>query len=271
METTKGKVLIIRTVKADMTSHNGYVWPRSGVAECPDWEPTSKCGNGLHGLLWGVGNWSLLSSAHDAIWIVAEVEEWIDIDGKVKFPRCNVVYCGGMAEALVRVLCSPNFPITDKTTGDYSTAAGSGEYSKAASSGDYSTAASSGDASTAASSGYYSTAASSGYYSTAASSGDSSTAASSGNYSTAASSGSDSKAASSGDYSTAASSGRNTIAMAAGLNCIVKSGEHGCLATAWFDGTRNRIAVGYVGENGIRPNTPYRVNSRGEFEEVTNA
>ena len=206
IETTKGKALIIRTVNADMTSHGGFLWPKSGPVECPDWMPTAKCGNGLHGLIWGVGNWALLSNAPDAIWIVAEIDEWIDIDGKVKFPRCDVIYCGDMTEALVRVLCNSSSPVSDRASGYSSTAASSGNYSKAASSGNYSKAASSGD---------------------------------------------------------------NTIAMAAGLNCIVKSGENGCFSTVWFDGTRNRIAVGYVGENGIKPNTPYRLNSSGEFVDVT--
>jgi hypothetical protein len=156
------------------------------------------------------------------------------------------------------------------SSGNYSTAASSGDGSTAASSGDYSKAASSGDGSTAASSGYGSTAASSGNYSTAASSGDGSKAASSGNYSTAASSGDGSTAASSGNYSTAASSGNYstaassgdyTVAMVAGISGRAKAGESGCIALCWYDGTRNRIVVGYVGEDGIKADTWYRVES----------
>jgi hypothetical protein len=101
-------------------------------------------------------------------------------------------------------------------------------------------------------SGYGSKAASSGNYSTAASSGDGSTAASSGNYSTAASS---------GNYSTAASSGDYTVAMVAGISGRAKAGESGCIALCWYDGTRNRIVVGYVGEDGIKADTWYRVES----------
>jgi hypothetical protein len=128
----------------------------------------------------------------------------------------------------------------------------SGYGSKAASSGNYSTAASSGDGSTAASSGDYSKAASSGYGSTAASSGYGSTAASSGYGSKAASSGYGSTAASSGDY---------TVAMVAGISGRAKAGESGCIALCWYDGTRNRIVVGYVGEDGIKADTWYRVES----------
>jgi len=99
-------------------------------------------------------------------------------------------------------------------------------------SGDFSTAASSGNYSKAASSGYGSKAASSGYYS---------------------------KAASSGDRSTAAVQGANTIAMVAGLGGQAKAGPNGCIALCWYDGKRNRIVAGYVGEEGIEADTLYRV------------
>jgi len=76
-----------------------------------------------------------------------------------------------------------------------------------------------------------------------------------------------STAASSGNYSKAASSGKNTIAMVAGLNGRAKAGPNGCLALCWHDGTRNRIVVGYVGEN-IKVDTWYRVKN-GALIEVT--
>jgi hypothetical protein len=145
------------------------------------------------------------------------------------------------------------------SSGDRSKAASSGNYSTAASSGDGSTAASSGDGSTAASSGDGSTAASSGYGSTAASSGCGSMAASSGDCSKAASSGYGSTAASSGYGSTAAVQGANTIAMVAGLGGQAKAGPNGCIALCWYDGKRNRIVAGYVGEEGIEADTLYRV------------
>jgi hypothetical protein len=330
-------VLIIRTCKADGTSYNGFKWPESGLVECPDWDPKPECGNGLHGLMWGDGDWSLINNANDAKWQVVKVSP-ADIvkidDSKVKFRKGEVVFTGGMAEAVTRVLAdrwhiekivehglkekspatasgrgakaasSGNYSTaassgdyskaassgdssTAASSGNYSTAASSGDYSKAASSGDSSKAASSGDSSTAASSGNYSTAASSGDYSKAASSGDSSTAASSGNYSTAASSGDYSKAASSGDsskaassgdsstaassgnYSTASAKGKDTIAMAAGSGCVVSAGENGCFATAYYDDSakRYRILVGYVGEDGVKPETPYEIRD-GKLQEV---
>ena len=128
----------------------------------------------------------------------------------------------------------------DKASGNYSKAASSGSYSKAASSGDSSNAASSGD------------------YSTAASSGDSSTAASSGD---------SSKAASSGYSSTAAAKGEKTVAMVAGCNGTACAGNKGAFALAWFDEKNDcmRIAVGIVGENGIKSDVFYKCDGAGKL------
>jgi hypothetical protein len=46
------------------------------------------------------------------------------------------------------------------------------------------------------------------------------------------------------------------------------SGERGTLVIKYWDGDRYRLAVGYVGENGIKPNTPYRVDHKGNFYEA---
>jgi hypothetical protein len=166
---------------------------------------------------------------------------------------------------------------TAASSGQYSTAASSGQYSTAASSGDSSKAASSGDFSKAASSGQYSTAASSGHSSTAASSGDFSKAASSGQYSTAASSGQYSTAASSGHSSTAASSGQyskascdaNGFACVAGSGGRVKGNAGSALSLGYVDGAnRRRIAVAYVGDDGIKPDTWYGVDQSGVFTAI---
>src|SRR5690242_10365715 len=274
-----GTALILRSCKADMSSHGGFVWPKSGPVEAPDWNPEPVCGRGLHGLLWGEGNWGLLCSDFDAQWLVVEVddapENLVKIDDqKVKFHRGNVVYAGEMSLAVTKVLCSGEaFQRAIREAGDNSssghssTAASSGDYSKAASSGDCSKAASSGDYAKAASSGDYSTAASRGHSSTAASSGDCSKAASSGHSSKAASSGDSSKAASSGDSSTAAARGEKTIAMVAGIGGKAMAEKNGCFALAYLNKKDvPRIAVGYVGQKGIKADTWYEVaNSTGKL------
>lgn len=91
----------------------------------------------------------------------------------------------------------------------------------------------------------------------------------SGNGSTAASSGDYSTAASSGYGSKAVAKGMQTVAMVAGANSAASAGVRGAFALAWKDGDQMRIAVGVVGENGIKPDTPYRISKTGELEEVS--
>jgi len=93
------KHLILRTCKADMTSRNGFKWPRSGPVAAPDWNLAPECGNGLHGFLRGEGDGSLADWSSDAVWLVAEVETYVDLEGKVKFPAAHVIFAGSRLEA----------------------------------------------------------------------------------------------------------------------------------------------------------------------------
>jgi hypothetical protein len=238
-------VLVLRTCPPDMVArgeHKGvtwaFTWPRSGPVECPDWDPAPKCGHGLHGLLWGNGDWSLLKEADDSVWLVVEVDsaDLVKIDNsKVKFRRGNVLFAGAKAAAIVHVMAGDlamkvarqEAEAWDRKSGDSSKAASSGNYSKAASSGNSSTAASSGNSSTAASSG------------------NSSTAASSGDYS---------KAASSGDYGIAVTIGDAGRAKAGPLGLVI--------VTYWVAAEkRYRACVGNVGEGGILADTWYAVKN----------
>ena len=94
-------VLVLRTCSADMTSYGGFTWPTSGPVEAPDWEPIAECGHGLHGLLWGEGDGSLLEWRDDTHWLVCRVEASVivEIGRKVKFPRGEVVHCGDQKSA----------------------------------------------------------------------------------------------------------------------------------------------------------------------------
>jgi len=247
-EAVPAVALVLRTCDKNMQGYGGFQWPTSGEVSAPDWKSKVVCGNGLHGLLWGNGSSANLSRERDAKWLVCEVDPTtcVDLDGKVKFPRCNVVAVyDNMAEAITRIVFDPRYPHPNTegiASGTYGTAASRGTSSSASSSGDYSKAASSGISSSAATIGESSTASSSGISSTASSSGNSSTASSSGN------------------SSTASSSGASGIAAACGCETWARAGPLGCIfATEWVAAeNRYRGAVGYIGENGVKADTWYR-------------
>ena len=150
-------------------------------------------------------------------------------------------------------------------SGDGSKLAASGGYSKLAASGDRSKLAASGDGSQLAASGYDSKLAASGNDSQLAASGYDSQLAASGNDSQLAASGDRSKLAASGYGSKLAASGENCVCVAASLGSTARAGAGGAIALTYHDGERYRIAVAYVGEDGIEPNVDYRVTDAGEF------
>ena len=88
---------------------------------------------------------------------------------------------------------------------------------------------------------------------------------SSGDDSQLAASGYDSKLAASGYGSKLAASGENCVCVAASLGSTARAGAGGAIALTYHDGERYRIAVAYVGEDGIDPNVDYRVTYAGEF------
>lgn len=102
-----GKALVLRTCEEDghgtLTGWGGFIWPRNGTVEAPDWDPAPHCGGGLHGLLWGQGFLSYLGRLNGKIFMVVEVDEadvvWVH-DDKVKFPRGTVIHVGPYAEAM---------------------------------------------------------------------------------------------------------------------------------------------------------------------------
>ena len=220
------------------------------TTEAPDWdpengaEPGDKCGCGLHGLLDGVGDWSLLSSAHDALWWIVGVKraECVDLDGKVKFPRGTVVYFGGANGALNTIAKEWK-----------RIAQGAGE-----SKGATATAGDSAHANTAGDSAHANTA------------GDSAHANTAGNYAHANTAGDSAHANTAGDYAHANTKGVNAVAVALGKRGRAKAGQGGALCLVSWDEHSNIAAIraSKVGENGIKADTWYELSSDGDFVEV---
>lgn len=89
----------IRTCDAEHRSWMGFVWPETGLVTCPDWDPTDRCGGGLHVLpQHGKNDPSLLNDLPSAVWkLVAYVrtEQVViteDGGGKCKVPRGVVLW-----------------------------------------------------------------------------------------------------------------------------------------------------------------------------------
>jgi hypothetical protein len=182
------KVLVLRTCDKDLKSRGGFQYPESGPVEAPDWDGKAECGGGLHGLPWGEGNGRLLDWSYCARWIVidAAADNVIAFDGKCKFARGVVVYCGdrsGATEYIATRGGDRSKIVGAKVTG--------------------------------------------------------------GNYATV--------------------TGGNGAKVTGGVGAKVTGGNYATVCARWWDGTRYRIAVGYVGEDGIEPNVAYRVGAGGKW------
>ena len=107
-------VLILKCVNADMTSHNGFVWPQSGPVRPDTWSRNPDCeSGGLFGWPWGLSFGDGKQPQYDGKWIIfrAHPADVILVGGKCKAVpnddkgRCpEVVYCGDYAGALAGVL-----------------------------------------------------------------------------------------------------------------------------------------------------------------------
>ena len=249
-------VLVLRTCQKDMSSWKGtFTWPASGHVECPDWDPEPICGNGLHGLLWGTGDGALLDWSSDAKWLVVEVlaSDIVKIGEKVKFPKGNVIFCGSQLEATKMIyaegtgapagFAAMGIVGLHLDVGHHETAiVGYKGVATAGSQG----SATAGDSGTA-------TAGAEG----TATAGDCGTA-------TAGAEG----RATAGDYGTATAGSQGSAT--AGYKGTATAGNHGTISIKWWDenAERYRLATGYIGENGLEPNTAYKLADEGKFVKV---
>ena len=93
--TQPATVLVLRTCDANLKSRDGaFQWAGvGGETLAPDWSSQPLCGSGLHGWLWGSGDWSLEEKAEGSLWLVVEVDasKVVDLGGKVKFPKAKTL------------------------------------------------------------------------------------------------------------------------------------------------------------------------------------
>ena len=246
------RALMLRTCGDDMKSYGGFVWPTEGYVEAPDWNPKACCGYGLHGLLWGEGDGSLVSWDPAARWLVCEIDtrEVVELNGKIKVPRAWVLFVGdraGATEYLVRNGGHGRAIVGGTATaGDHGTATAG--YRGTATAGYHGTAtAGDGGAATAGARGT----ATAGVRGTATA-GDCGTATA-GDHGTATAG--DHGTATAGDGGTATVGDHGTATV--GAHGTAMAGVGGELRMRWYDGQRYRTSVFYVGDE-ARPNTRYR-------------
>ncbi len=292
--------LVLRTCSADLTSHGGFQWPDKigAVVEAPDWKKDNKCGHGLHGWLFGQGDHDCSSTVGeaDAKWLVVEVglSDLIALGGKVKFPRCTIRHIGDRASATQFLIANEpraagvavigaTLQAGDKelcqvgaygtaTAGDWGTATAG--YKGTATAGDWGTAtagykgtATAGNEGTATA-GYKGTA-TAGDWGTATA-GDEGTATA-GDWGTATAGYKGTATAGNEGTATAGYKGTATAGdwgtATAGDEGTATAGEKGEIRIRYWDekADRYRTVIGYIGEDGLEPNVPYRLNADHKF------
>ena len=218
----KGCVLVLRTCDVNLKSYCGFQWPAKGPVCAFDFREDYYCGGGLHGFLWGEGNGVLASFATDAKWLVVEV------------PEKDVLHGGG---DLIGKCKFPAGNVIYSGSREVATALIQTHRPQAVVVGGTATAGDSGTA-TAGDSGT----ATAGYSGTATA-GDRGTATA--------------------GYSGTATAGYRGTATA-GYSGTATAGYSGIIQVRYYDFVKDRfrIATGYVGEDGIKANTLYRVQDR---------
>ena len=256
------RVLIMRTCDKNLRSRGGFQWPASGRVESPDWKSTKTCGSGLHGFLRGEGQGNLADWRKDAKWIAAwvDADRVIELDGKVKFPWAEVAKVGTLAQVI-------EFMRENGCDGPVIGATVRAGVKKMAVAGDYGTAIAGDFGSALASDDGKAFAGEYGYahsgkrgksfvkYGGSARAGYCGTAVA-GDYGTARAG--QCGTARAGDYGAAE----------VGDSGAASAGHGGVLKISYDDRKRLRVAVLYVGENGIKPNVLYRVGNDGKPQEV---
>lgn len=245
--------LVLRTCRADMTSSNGFVWPQAGgIAQAPDWNDLPECGQGLHGWLYGHGDYRCSNYRNStAKWLVVEVESdsIVMLKGKCKFARGKVLFVGSKKDAtdylrthepraregavIGAQIIAGDHEIA--TVGDYGTATAG--YMGTATAGDYGTATA-------------------GYMGTATAGGGGT--ATVGDYGMATA----------GDYGRATAGDEGTATV--GDEGTATAGVKGRIHISYWDksANRDRTKTGYIGEDGLLPKMAYRLDERHQFVEA---
>ncbi|TXG81871.1 MAG: hypothetical protein E6R13_05620, partial [Spirochaetes bacterium] len=95
------------------------MYPEKGYVEALDWKNSDECGNGLHGLEWGIG--SYIINDHGSMWQIIKVDKnngYRDLCGKVKF-KCGEVILSTLDQKEAMDLLMKYVPIELKSKVNY--------------------------------------------------------------------------------------------------------------------------------------------------------
>ena len=232
-------MLLMRTVRADGTSHGGFRWPLEvgATTRCPDPDPRPICGGGLHGLPYGEGDGELLNWGRGAVGLVFEAPD----DEVVAVTEDD----GGKSKALGEVVI--RHVGTIQSAAQYIGDAGHGGRAivgACRTSADHSQATS----------GYYGHATSGDYGQATSGDRGQATSGACGH-------------ATSGYQGHATSGDRGQACVGVGGMARVGAGGYFVIARALLDGAL-RPVVGVPGEDGVEADTWYRVGADGVLERV---
>jgi|SRR5579859_2565789 len=267
--THKGdEVFILKCVDPEGKAYGGFSWPLTvgATVEAPDWDPTPKCGGGLHGWAWGIGigggkdpDW------HYGIWIAfsTKPEDVVHIvnDGsgdKDKARCCVIRYvskCGDWQGATNFILAGQIAWVQQASRGAASATGSSGA---------------------ASATGYRGAASATGSRGAASATGSSGAASATGSRGAASATGSRGAASATG-YRGAASATGDRGAAVAGLYGRARAGKFGCVGIAFWNATDGRqemrcreVGAGDGSDGKLKSCVWYRLDEAGEFMEDAN-
>lgn len=249
-------VMMLSTCNADMTDELGNKWRSRGLVRAAQWDPDNAAKTGLRGLPQGVGNGVKVSAGAESKWIVWEAlaDDLLYLDGCATAPYGEVVFCGGPNGALLHLMIHGcNGPMVYlRRTGGHGQDVGVGDFGVAVT-----------GARGRATAGLVGRA-----------------VAGHGGHAEAGESGSSEAGCEGvavvGKYG-AATVGWGGVARAGEFGFahayeggMAQSGNGGMVVVHWMDKDhgRMRLAVGYVGEDGIEPDVAYRCDEQGRLVRV---
>jgi hypothetical protein len=230
--------LFLRTADANGRSSGGFQWPieAGGMVEAPDWNPEPVCGGGLHGISEGLGDWEQMKDPCDtsALWYVcgAKRSEAVDIDCKIKVPRCRVLYVGGFSGAMrlispvlsaaiistVKARLKADPDSGEKNGKKFGAASATGDRGAASATGYSGVASATGDRGVASATGGRGAASATGGRGAASATGDSGVASATGDRGVASATGYSGAACATGDSGVASATGYSGVASATGYS-----------------------------------------------------